>query len=150
MPTRPNPIPAMLHQLSHDQQVTDLCGANIFGATIPAQAVDAMPQNLVVLTRAGGHAEGYLPMHTYRIQATCYGGGKEPDTSDEYQASLVSSAVADALDFEGSMYWELTVIKSILLIGGPVQIKDDQLNDTPGEVLFFNVFMPTVALVAPY
>lgn len=156
MPRRPNPIPTMLKELEVDENVAALCVDKngllmIFGGKVPPFVVDAMPTSCVVLTQAGGWKDTpYLPVHSYRIQATCYGGGRTPDASNELEASLVASAVADALDGRNNIYDQTTVIKSIQLVGGPTQIKDVDMNDTPAEVLFFRVLAPTVQLTPPY
>ncbi len=104
--TVPDPISEIIALLEGDNDVFALCGDNVFGGGLPADARAALPQATVVVTAAGGPGRrGYNRYRSTRVDTTCYGS----TLKESWDLHLAVREVLEGIRRSGSLFWAQTI-----------------------------------------
>jgi hypothetical protein len=85
MAIAPDPLEALVSYLAADSDVASLAGSRVYGAELPGEDADDMPQYAVVVQDAGGFgSRSESPQYNARFDVFAYG----PDTETAKQLQL--------------------------------------------------------------
>lgn len=135
-----SPIVAVVKYL---QGKTD-AGTKVFGGSIPKAEIAAMPQLLITIRSAGGHAEETADTPTARmnVEVDTYGS----DVEDNYEAHALAMQVIQLLRSANNITVGSTRLCHVGLMSGPFAGADEAIKNTPFEFTLYDVLYLTEAV----